>query len=38
MHYQQLFQKEKTFRKEFERYTEPATVEALQNARMVILR
>ncbi len=36
MHYQQLFLKEKNFKKEFERYMEPATLASYQKAERVV--
>ncbi len=36
MRYQQLFQKEKNFKKEFERYIEPGTVEAYKKAQRIV--
>ncbi len=36
MHYQQLFLKEKNFKKEFDRYVEPGSLEAFQKAQRMI--
>ncbi|MBN1145157.1 MAG: hypothetical protein JXA72_12080 [Bacteroidales bacterium] len=36
MRYQQLFQKEKNFKKEFERYIEPGTAEAYRKAQRIV--
>jgi hypothetical protein len=36
IHYQQLFLKEKNFKKEFERYTEPGTLEAFKRTQKMV--
>jgi hypothetical protein len=36
MYYQQLFLKEKNFKKQFERYTEPGSIEAFQKAQKMV--